>query len=511
MKVVNVFLTIILSSIIIVLTTVSCGEEFLNLEPVDQLTEASFFKTEADANAALSAAYDMLQKYGGFENEFITKLEWLPVGDMRMEESPADRAIEGLEWDAGNGRFSGVWNVHYTGIARANTVVGRIDNVEAEEEVKTRITAQAKFLRALFYFSLARNFGDVPLILEEPTAETDFNVSRTPLDQVWEQVESDLEDAVDGLPVSWDEANLGRAKKSSALALLAKVHLYQNDWPAAVAASEAVIDLNVHDLEENYRDAFRKENEHNEEDVFSVQYRDTNTGGWGQNRDGHFLPARSAPRGVGPEFAPFGGWSNWVPTQQWVDAVETNEEGEIIDSRYLGMVMGLGDKHPDLEFTMPDTLNSGFSSTGYILTKWWFGPNPNNSVYSGQNIPVIRYAEVLLNYAEALNEVDRKDDAIDVLNEVRARADLPPLSSDLSKEEVLDAVFQERRIELFWEQSFFSDLNRRGKFMDFIAENRQDYSELPVNVSYLQQDPIRFPIPLSEMDNNPSMTQNPGY
>ena len=274
---------------------------------------------------------------------------------------------------------------------------------------------------------------------------------------------------------------------------------------------EELIALNVHGLVDNYRDVFRKENEHNEEDVFSVQYRDTNTGGWGQNRDGHFLAARSAPRGVGDEFAPFGGWSNWVPTQQWVDAFETNEEGEIIDSRYEGMVIGPGDKHPDIDFTMPDDVPAGFSSTGYILTKWWFGPNPNNSVYSGQNIPVIRYAEVLLNYAEALNEVGRKEDAIDAINIVRERADLPPIPDDLTQEQVLDAIFQERRIELFWEQSFYSDLNRRGRFMEFIKENRPDYEELPVNVPYLQQDPIRFPIPLNELDNNPNMTQNEGY
>ena len=222
MKIIKLLLTVLLSNLVIILTTVSCGEEFLELEPVDQLTEASFFKNETDANAALASVYDMLQKYGGFENEYLTKFEWLPVGDMRMEESPADRAIEGLEWDGGNGRFNEVWERHYTGIARANTVIQRIDGIEAEEEVKTQIKAQAKFLRALFYFSLARNFGDVPIILDEPTAETDFNVSRDPLSEVWVQIEADLSDAAQGLPVSWDEANLGRAKKSSALALLAK-------------------------------------------------------------------------------------------------------------------------------------------------------------------------------------------------------------------------------------------------------------------------------------------------
>jgi len=502
---------ILLTATVIIATTVACGDEFLELDPVDQVTEAGFFRTEGDADAALASAYDMLQKYGGFENEFLTKLEWLPVGDMQMEESPADQALESLEWDVDNGRFSGVWSRHYTGIARANTVIQRIDGVDATDEAKTLISAQAKFLRALFYFSLARTFGDVPLILEEPTADTDFNVTRAPLSDVWAQVESDLQDAVAGLPVEWDDANKGRASRTSALALLAKVHLYQEDWEQAVQFSEQLINLNVHGLTENYRDAFRKENEHNEEDVFSVQYRDTNAGGWGEGRDGHFLGSRSAPRGIGTDLAPFGGWSNWVPTEQWVDAFETNDEGEIIDSRYDGMVLGPGETHPEVEFTMPDTLNAGFTSTGYVLTKFWFGPNPNNSIYSGQNIPVIRYAEVLLNYAEALNEVGRGNDAIDALNIIRARADLEPLSYGMTQDEILDAVFHERRIEMFWEQSFFSDLNRRGRYMDFIRENRPDYDELPTDAPYLQQSPIRFPIPLNELDNNPNMTQNEGY
>ena len=489
----------------------SCGQEFLELEPISNLTEAAFFKTEADANAALSSVYDMLQKYGTFENEYVTKVEWLPVGDMRMEESPADRAIEGLEWDAGNERFGRIWSQHYLGIARANTVIGRVDGIDAEQSAKDLITAQAKFLRALFYFNLVRYYGDVPLITEEPTADTDFNVARTPATEVWAVIEQDLEDAVAGLPVTWDDANLGRAKRSSALALLAKAHLYQEEWADAVTRSEELINLGVHDLVPNYRDAFRMTNEHNEEDIFSTQYRETNTGGWGEGRDGTFLAARAAPRGVGNDFAPFGGWSNWVPNEHFIETFETDGDGEIIDERYYGQIIGPGEKHPDLEFTMPEDVPAGFSSTGYIHTKFWFGPNANNDVYSGQNVPVIRYAEVLLNYAEALNEAGRKDDAIAQINIVRDRAELDPLPNSLTQDEVLDVIFQERRVELFWEMSFFSDLNRRGRALQFILDNRPDAADLPTNATYLQQNPILFPIPLSELDNNPNMTQNEGY
>jgi len=505
------FIKITIISSILTFLSFSCGQEFLELDPISSLTEAAFFKSEADANAALSSAYDMLQKYGTYENEYVTKVEWLPVGDMRMEESPADRAIEGLEWDAGNERFGRIWSQHYLGVARANTVIDRIDGIEADDATKNSISAQAKFLRALFYFNLVRYYGDVPLITAEPTADTDFNVSRDPASEVWAQIESDLTDAVAGLPVEWDDANLGRAKRSSALALLAKAHLYQGEWAEAVAASEDLEALNVHELVNNYRDAFRMTNEHNSEDVFSTQYRETNTGGWAEGRDGHFLGARAAPRGVGNDFAPFGGWSNWVPEQRFIDAFETDGAGTILDERYYGQIIGPGEKHPDLDFTMPDDVPAGFSSTGYIHTKWWFGPNANQDVYSGQNVPIIRYAEVILNYAEALNEVGNTAEAIAQINRVRERAELDPLPTTLSQAEVLDAIFQERRVELFWEMSFFSDLNRRGRALEFIQQNRANETNLPLNSTYLQQQPILFPIPLREIDNNPNMTQNPGY
>jgi len=506
------YLRITVISSILTFMGFSCGQEFLELEPVAALTEAAFFTSASDADAALGSVYDMLQKYGTYENEYVTKLEWLPVGDMRMEESPADRAIEALEWDAGNERFGRVWEQHYLGVARANTVIGRIDGVDADDATKASIVGQAKFLRALFYFNLVRYYGDIPLITEEPTADTEFNVSRAPASEIWDLIEQDLSEAANELPVSWPDSELGRAKRSSALALLAKAHLYQEEWGAAVTRSEELINLGVHDLVPNYRDAFRMSNEHNEEDVFSTQYRETNTGGWAEGRDGHFLGARAAPRGVGNDFAPFGGWSNWVPAAHFIEeAFETNEEDSIIDERYYGQIIGFGEKHPDLEFTMPDTINSGFSSTGYIHTKFWFGPNANQDVYSGQNVPVIRYAEVLLNYAEALNEVGRKNDAIDAINEVRDRAELPDLPYSLTQAEVLDAIFAERRVELFWEMSFFSDLNRRGRALQFILDNRPDAADLPTDAAYLQTQPILFPIPLREIDNNPNMTQNTGY
>ncbi len=492
----------------------SCGDEFLSLEPQGSLTEENFFVTEKDAQAALAAAYDALQKYGGYENEFITKLEWLTVGDMRMEESPADREIESLVFNPNNSRFNGVWSVHYQGIARANSVINRVPDMDIGNELKTQIVGQGQFLRGLFYFGLVRYFGDVPLVTTEFKATDEFNLTRTPRSEVYALIERDLTDAAASLPDTWGDSDQGRATRQSALALLAKVHLYQEEWEDAIGRSEELINSGIHDLELDpgntnsaYRNVFSKENEQNEEIVFATQYRDTDAGPWGQSRDGHFLPARSAPRGIGGEFVPFGGWSNWVPETHFVE--EAFEEG---DERRIGQIIGPGETHDESGFTMEAEPPSGHTSTGYIMTKFWWGAEPNNSIYGSQNLPILRYAEVLLNYAEALNEVGRTEDALDAINQVRNRAGLADFDSS-DPQEVLDQIFRERRVELFWEMSFFSDLNRRGRFVEFIRENRPDVRDgsLVLSPYILEPELILFPIPTTELDNNPNLTQNPFY
>jgi len=492
----------------------ACGEEFLSLEPQGSLTEENFFVTEKDAQAALAAAYDALQKYGGYENEYVTKLEWLPIGDMRMEESPADREIEALVFNPNNDRFNAVWSVHYQGIARANSVIGRVPDMEIDEEVKGQVVGQAQFLRALFYFGLVRYYGDVPLVTQEFTASDEFNLPRIPKTEIYNLIEQDLADAVAVLPDQWGESDLGRATRQSALALLAKVHLYQEEWQSAVDRSEELINSGVHALELDpgntnsaYRNVFSKENEHNEEIVFATQYRDTDAGPWGQSRDGHFLPARSAPRAIGEEFVPFGGWSNWVPEPHFVE--EAFEPG---DERRIGQILGPGETHQESGFTMEEEPPSGHTSTGYIMTKFWWGQEPNNSQYGSQNLPVLRYAEVLLNYAEALNELGRTAEAVEAINEVRDRAGLADFEST-DPMEVLDQIFRERRVELYWEMSFFSDLNRRGRFLEFIQTNRPDVMDGTLILSPYITEPelILLPIPTQELDNNPNLVQNPFY
>jgi hypothetical protein len=269
--------------------------------------------------------------------------------------------------------------------------------------------------------------------------------------------------------------------------------------------SEQIVALNVYDLLPNFRSIFLKTNEHNKEIVFATQYSSVNNGS-----EGGGLDTRSGPRGAPAQYIGRGANSNFVPQTQWINAFERDQNGRIKDNRYWGVIIGPGEPHPEMPgFVMPLTFPNSYTRTGYIVTKYW---QEASLVGSGINAPILRYAEVLLNYAEALNEMGRSSDAMLQVNRIRKRAGLAELSLTLAKDKVLDAIFYERRMEFVWEPAgAFSDQNRRGRFMEFIKQ-RVDYDKIQVETKpWLKQQPILIPIPQGARDVNKSLVQNPGY
>lgn len=504
MKSLKIYLTIIVTGF----AMVSCGEEFLTVAPKDLLTEASFFRTESDAQAALIGVYGVLQSDNGFANiRDAADIEWALTGDLYEMDGAAGRIeLHSLSLPYTNGRITDIYAEAYQAIGRANVVIGRVAQMEnLDENTKSLIIAQAKFLRGLFYYRLANYYGGVPLVLEELDALSDLEIPRSSVEEVWQQVEADLKDAAAVLPVVWTGSDIGRATKTAALGVLVRADLWQEEWEEAVTHSEEIIATGVHGLLPNFRDVFRETNENNREIVFSTQFRPSEEG------EGNNLVRRTAPRGAPSEFVGRGAWSNFVPATQWVNAFTTDEDGKIIDERFWDVVIGPGQPHQDMpDYALPLDVPSGMSQSGYILTKYWEAPA---IAAAGVNAPVLRYAEVLLNYAEALNEVGRSEEAMKQVNLIRARAELSPKPLALSKEEVLDAIFYERRIEFIWEPTgAFSDLNRRGRFISFIRENRPEFDVLNIeNKPWLSATPILFPIPKEALDNNSALEQNPYY
>lgn len=493
----------------LIVTMASCGKGFLTLTPTDLLTDANFYRTQSDAQNSLNGVYAALQSEQSFDNvRDAADIEWQMSGDLYGMDGNLDRVtIASLILPPSNTIIRDVYQSAYQGIGRANVTIERVSLMkDLDPNVKSLIIAQAKFLRGLFYYRLVNYFGGVPLVLTEFNASSKLDIPRSSAEDTWKQVESDFKDAASALPTVWtNTSDVGRATKLASLGFLVKANLWQQKWSEAVKNSEEIKSANVNDLLPNYRDIFRETNKNNKEILFSTQYRA------GTDGEGNNLSTRSAPRGAPSMFTGGTAWSNFVPQLQWVTAYEKNQDGRIKDLRYWSTIIGPGEAHQDMpDFVMPINVPAGWSKTGYIVTKYWQKANLNAQ---GVNPSILRFAEVLLNYAEALNEVGRSEEAINQVNRIRFRAGLDPKPLNLTKDKVLDAIYYERRMEFVWEPGgAFSDLNRRGRFIDFIKANRPDFGSLNTeNKPWLLTSPIRLPIPREAWDNNKSLVQNSGY
>ncbi|MGB3778712.1 MAG: RagB/SusD family nutrient uptake outer membrane protein [Tunicatimonas sp.] len=509
-SIISIFLMLLITCIY------GCGDSFFETDPPgDQLTDANFFVGEKDTQAALIAVYDAIQKGAGYQGDEFSRIEWYPVGDIIVSQGePADFEYAKLRWDRGFFRLGSSWRVFYNGIARANAVVDGVSNMTDEQlssEKRALIIAQAKYLRAIMYFPLVRLFGDVPLIVEAPSLDNELFPARTPAAQVWDQIKKDLSEAAPELPVAWDDSELGRATQGSALTMLAKVSLYTQEYDQTIQYAEQVLNLNAYELLENYRDVFSDLNEWNAEIAFATRYSETQVGGWGDDNEGNLNTPLYLPVGVPNELTGnFGGWGGLAPTQSYLDAMPRNANDSIVDERFHAQFLLHGEKHPELDFVYDTAVQSTTGGFPGAFIKYWYKPDDVNGVYSGQDQPVSRFAELLLDYAEALNEVGRTNDALAAINQVRTRAGLPDfVSSD--KNEILLRIFEERRVETFYEHNFFSELNRRGLFLDWIRERRVDLDEIDLSKPFLNTTPILMPIPQTELEINPNLVQNPGY
>ncbi|MGB4400295.1 MAG: RagB/SusD family nutrient uptake outer membrane protein, partial [Daejeonella sp.] len=300
----------------------SCKDEFLILTPKDQLTDANFFLTESDAQSALISVYGQLQPNETFGVSIdAADIEWAMSGDLyEMDGSAARIEIHSLNLPPSNTKIRDLYQQTYVGVSRANFAISRVGKMEKlDAAIKVNIIAQAKFLRAIYYYRLVSYFGGVPLVLDELDANSNMEIPRASAKDVWAQVEKDLNEAVAVLPTKWDGKNSGRATKGAALGFLAKSYLWQNKWSEAVRVSEEINNLKSYNILPNFRDVFRESSEGNQEIVFDTQFRGGNDG------EGSNIVYRTAPRGAPSQFTGSGAWSNFVPQSHWVNSFEKDQ------------------------------------------------------------------------------------------------------------------------------------------------------------------------------------------
>lgn len=471
----------------VALLALSACDSMLTETPESFITPENFYQTVADADAAVTTVYEPLLGGNGLGRALYWALE-LPADIARVgveEENPNIVVLGALGYDASTPDFAASWQALYTTVTRANIVIERVDESEIPAETKAAITGEAQFLRALAYFYLARLWGDVPLV--RTTDEQLTDPDRAPREEVLQQVLADAQQAVSTLPVTRTGAQLGRATRGAAHALLADVHRWRGEWQQAADAAREVIDSGLYGLVADYLDAFLPGSEQRSEEIFALQYSTTS------GTPSSSLVSWTYPRILGP--SEVGGWSTIEPNLSHYDSYAEGDYRRQVTYRTEGADINGTVR----EFAYPSVYKWRPSAV----------PGPQD-----MNTPIYRYAEVLLIYAEALNELGQTAEAVESVNAVRARArngtvnedraepaDLPALGQAALREAILD----ERRWELAHEAKRWLDLIQL-ETDDFVAR----FADNPY-VSNVQTRAMLWPVPQRERDLNPNLTQNEGY
>jgi starch-binding outer membrane protein, SusD/RagB family len=496
------FIIIIIAGIFIF----SGCEDYLTTVPSDQYTVENFWSSEEEAQAGLTAIYQVLRGY--YANQILYSSQLTP-NSSKFDDPGGWRSLARGVAQTTNPLFQSAWSSNFRGIGRANTV---IDNVNAENLMETdagvinQIVGEAKFLRAFFYYDLVYKFGGVPLILETPDFEVHGSLGRNEKSEVITHIIKDLDDAIALLAQDNDP---GRVTKGAALALKARVLLYEERWNEAASAAKQVIDLNKYSLFPDYRGLFKLENENNSEVLWDIQYK---------------LPefGHSYDDGVDRH-------SNNAPLKELVDSYYMTDGNSIQKSSLYDPSDPYKNRDPRLYQTIR---LMGYMYNGKIdgdqqLDQTGFGTKKfttySDSIMIAEipggkseiNPIVIRYAEVLLTYAEAKNEADGPSESVyDAINQVRNRptVNMPDLPAGLTQDEMRQEIRHERRIELAMEGKYIEDI-KRWKTAEI--EMNGPVHDWQGNVYEVRAfDPVRdylWAIPTQEIDLNPNLQQNPGW
>ena len=497
--------SIILILIIVCLT--QCKKELLSIEPTIPLTTVdNYYKNEVEAINGVNAAYTPLS---AIYNGAAWHLGDIMSDDTELGGGGGGDGLETAELDnfnvtSFNPIIGTMWAQSYYGVLRANLVIAKVPLVPVmNETIRKRSLGEGHFLRALYYYHLVRTFGDVPLYTNVITAEEAAGISRAPKKQVYDTIIKDLKMAETLLTNTNAAADKGRATAGTAKGLLAAVYLTLGDKANAAAKAKEVIDnraLYGYSMWADYGDNFKLENENGKESLFEVQYR-SGGGQWSDFGAGQKLNTFFAPRSQNIVQSAGYGWN--VPTKDFADNYQKTGAAysTIIDKRRPSSMWVPGDTYDS--YTQAPQLTG--SPLGLNVKKY-FVPIANTLGDNGGwtcalNVPIMRYAEVLLIYAEAAGSAIGKPSA----DLVRARAALNPLPANLSEAQYLEAIYKERRLEFAFEMHRWYDLLRHPDANYFITVMRASGKTniLPKH-RYM-------PIPQGERDKNPNLTQNEGY
>lgn len=488
-------------------TLVGC-EKYLDREPLDSVNPTNFFKTEDDAIAAINGAYQPLQWPKLYNFQIWGMDIWAGnsiVGAQGGTDGIATQDVSNFVTTTANEAALDLWRGPSPGILRCNLILEKVPGMAISQELKDRIIGEAKFLRANYYFILVRAFGEVPLITSASDTQSDAFLypSRASVDKVYDLIIQDLTEATDLLPPNYSGTDIGRATKGAAAGMLAKVYLTLKNYDKTLEYCQIVNGLG-YTLLEDYSDNFNPLKKNGAESLFEVQYygKASNADFFGNNDNmASWVSTFTGPRNSDFVAGSYG-WNQ--PTQEFVSQYEAGDLRKDKTILYEG--------GPDFD---GKKYKASYSLTGYNLRKFLvpksISPDYNTNP---SNFPVLRYADVLLMEAEALNELGRRAEAQapasdrntgGPLNRVRKRAGLPNITG-LDEIALRERIYKERRIELAFEGHRWFDLLRIGNDGQYALNFLQSIGRSNVTSKHLL-----LPIPQKERDANPNLSQNPGY
>jgi hypothetical protein len=480
------YLTAIAIALFALLCT-SCEDDLI-VEPNDALNEIDFLNNPNNAITLVNGVYNKQLEYEMYS------FSWIGITSITSDDADkgsslsdtgADKhKMDNLTFDATDISFREIWQGRYDGIGRANNALFYLEQLQIPDDLKKRLIAETKFLRALFYFDLVRCFGGVPVV----TVQIDINDSelidqvvntRKTREETYSQIEIDLLAAIQDLPLKgqYGPNDLGRASQGAAQALLAKVYLYQNKMPEAFEMSGTVIGSGQYGLLANYEDVWREVGENTVESIYEIQ-----------GSPGNSVRAYSyvqAPRGT-PDL----GWGFNTPSLSLTNSYEPNDTRKA--ATILFSNMNLWDGFP----SSPGWSNPRYNYKSYhssIQESW----NGDREV-PGKNIRILKYSDILLIRAEAALSIGNTSEALEKLNMLRVRAGLEELTGI-----TMDEVLKERRLEMAMEHERWFDLVRTGKALSAMTANGKTYVPGKHEV---------FPIPQNEIIlSGGLLMQNAGY
>lgn len=476
----------------------SC-EDFLERHPLTKLSNETFWTNDSEVQMGLAGCYRRLRDEPYFAAQRVD-LDAL-TDNVQYKYTGGLLSISRGEIETTTGDIiSDIWGSAYSGISTCNNFLENTDKADMLEKDRRRYKGEARFLRAFFYFELVHYFGDVILYRKNPKTPDESKIAQSPKAEVLAFIHADLDSAISSLPDKrYDD---GHAVKGSAMALKTRILLYEERWEEAAAIADSVIQSGTFRLSSNYRDMFISRQTSNREIMFSTQYLNPDDY---SDMDIQLIL-----------------WGSLMPRQELVDAYECTDglpvtESPLYDtaSPYLNrdtrlemsvMVPGEVWMNPDGSQHMPDP-----SQTGYFQKKYVDQSRLpiSTTTRSDQDYIHLRYADVLLMYAEARNEASGPDQSVyNAVNDVRDRVDMPPLPPDLTKEEMRERIRHERRVELALEGLRYFDL-KRWKTAHTVMPAVNDVGG--ATIVFDNPKHYLWPYQQSELEVNPNLVPNPDY